>query len=215
MTRIRRLLVANRGEIARRIFRTCRSLGIATVAVHSDPDREAPFVREADAAVALGGAAPAESYLRIDAILDAARRTRADAVHPGYGFLSESAAFARACAEAGLVFVGPPPSAIAAMGTKPSARAIAREAGVPVLPGAALEDLAPADRAEAARAIGYPLLVKAAAGRRRSRDAAGGPPRRTSRRRSPPRPASRRSRSATVGCSSSAGWRRRDTSRSR
>jgi propionyl-CoA carboxylase alpha chain len=160
---IGKLLVANRGEIARRVFRTCRSMGIATVAVHSDPDADAPFVREADEAVPLGGAAPAESYLRIDALVDAARRTGADAVHPGYGFLSEDARFARAVLDAGLVFVGPPPPAIEAMGSKLAAKAMMVEAGVPVL---ATAEVRPGDDGlpEAAERVGWPLLVKASAG---------------------------------------------------
>jgi len=161
---IRRLLVANRGEIARRVFRTCREMGIETVAVFSDPDRDAPFVREADVAVRLGGASPAESYLRGDAIVEAARRTGADAIHPGYGFLSEDAGFARKCEDAGLVFVGPPADAIAAMGSKLEAKRRAKEAGVPLLETIAVEGTTPAQRAEAAREAGFPLLVKASAG---------------------------------------------------
>jgi acetyl/propionyl-CoA carboxylase alpha subunit len=162
--RMRKLLVANRGEIARRVFRTCREMGIATVAVFSDADRAAPFVAEADEAVALGGATAAESYLRVDAILDAARRTGADAVHPGYGFLAENAAFAQRCAEAGLVFVGPPADAIAAMGSKIAARGRMHAAGVPVLPGAAVADVAPAALRALADQVGWPILVKASAG---------------------------------------------------
>src|SRR5262245_32413081 len=119
---INKLLIANRGEIARRIMRTCRSMGIATVAVCSDADRDAPFVREADEVVPLGGLRPAESYLRIDAIIEAARKTASDAIHPGYGFLSENAAFARACEQAGINFVGPPADVIAAMGSKVEAK---------------------------------------------------------------------------------------------
>ena len=164
MKPIRKLLVANRGEIARRIFRTCRARGIATVAVFSGPDRDAPFVAEADEAVALGGAAPAESYLRGDEIVKAAARAGADAVHPGYGFLAESAAFARRCVEAGLVFLGPPPEAIAAMGSKLRAKELVREAGVPVLPGLPLAGLDRAALVAAAGSLGWPVLVKAAAG---------------------------------------------------
>ncbi len=152
-TTVRRLLVANRGEIARRVFATCRRLGIETVAVHSDADAGLPFVAEADHAVRLPGNAPAETYLRIDLVLEAARRTGADAVHPGYGFLSENAELARAVIDAGLTWVGPPPEAIEAMGDKVRAKEIAREAGVPVL--SAPEHPAASD---------LPLLVKASAG---------------------------------------------------
>jgi propionyl-CoA carboxylase alpha chain len=162
---IRTLLVANRGEIARRIFRTARALGITTVAVHSTPDADAPFVREADQAVDLGGASPAESYLRGDAIIDAARRTGADAIHPGYGFLAEDARFARAVIAAGLRWIGPDPEAIDAMGSKVRARELMEAAGVPVLPGRTLA-AEPDEEAlrRDAEAIGYPLLVKASAG---------------------------------------------------
>ncbi|HJW23198.1 MAG TPA: biotin carboxylase N-terminal domain-containing protein [Candidatus Limnocylindrales bacterium] len=167
----RRLLVANRGEIALRIIRACRELGIEAVAVYSDADRDARHVREADVAVRLGPPPPAESYLRIDAILDAARSTGAEAVHPGYGFLAERAAFARAVEQAGLAFVGPPSAAIDALGDKLHARRTARSVGVEAVPGT-LEP-APVDRAQpgqveailaTARAVGFPLLVKAAAG---------------------------------------------------
>ncbi len=152
-TAVRRLLVANRGEIARRIFASCRRLGIETVAVHSDADAELPFVREADAAVRLPGNAPTETYLRADLVLEAARRTGADAIHPGYGFLSENAAFARAVIDAGLIWVGPDPDSIDAMGSKIEAKKLMRGAGVPVLE-------APSDPTEA----DLPLLVKASAG---------------------------------------------------
>jgi acetyl-CoA carboxylase biotin carboxylase subunit len=161
---VRRVLIANRGEIAWRIVRACRDEGLQSVAVYSDADRDAPFVRAADAAVHLGGSAPADSYLDIPKILDAARATGADAVHPGYGFLSERAAFAQAVTDAGLVFVGPPASAIAAMGDKTSARRLMQQAGVPIVPGttAPVRD---ADEAGAIAAdIGYPVLAKAAAG---------------------------------------------------
>ena len=159
---ITKVLVANRGEIARRVFRGCGRLGISTVAVHSDPDATAPFASEADEAVALGGTTAAESYLDIGKLLDAAARTGADAVHPGYGFLAESADFARAVTDAGLVWIGPPPEAIEAMGSKVRARALMEEAGVPVVPGAELGD--GADPAAEAERVGFPLLVKASAG---------------------------------------------------
>jgi propionyl-CoA carboxylase alpha chain len=163
-TALTRLLVANRGEIARRIFRTCRDMGIETVAVFSDADADAPFVAEADVAVHLPGKAPADTYLRIDLLLDAARRTGADAVHPGYGFLSEDASFARAVADAGLAWVGPPADAIAAMGSKLRAKAMMAEAGVPVLEGVDATGLSRAQVEQAAAVIGYPVLVKASAG---------------------------------------------------
>ena len=161
---IARVLVANRGEIARRVFRTCERLGIGTVAVYSDPDADAPFVCEADTAVALGGAIAAESYLRGDAIIAAANLAGADAIHPGYGFLSENASFAQAVADAGLTWIGPSPEAIAAMGSKTAARERMERAGVPVLPGAHLDAEAPADLGPLAAQIGYPILVKASAG---------------------------------------------------
>jgi propionyl-CoA carboxylase alpha chain len=162
--RIRKVLVANRGEIARRVLRTLRGLGIAGVAVYSDADADAPHVRDADEAVRIGPAPSQESYLRGDRLLEAARATRADAVHPGYGFLSENAAFAERCATAGLIFIGPPPAAIRAMGSKIEAKRIMAAAGVPVIPwvsGAGLDDAA---LARDALAIGFPLLVKASAG---------------------------------------------------
>jgi acetyl/propionyl-CoA carboxylase alpha subunit len=160
-----KLLIANRGEIARRIQRTCRELGIATVAVYAEPDRDAPFVREADEAVALGGASPADSYLRTDRILAAARATGADAVHPGYGFLSENADFARACTDAGLVFVGPRADAIAAMGSKLEAKRRMEAAGVPQLPSREIDAKAePKTLARLVKEIGLPILVKASAG---------------------------------------------------
>ncbi|HLV18871.1 MAG TPA: acetyl/propionyl/methylcrotonyl-CoA carboxylase subunit alpha [Pseudomonas sp.] len=158
------LLIANRGEIACRIMRTAKALGIRTVAVHSAIDRHARHVREADMAIDLGGAKPAESYLLIDKLIAAARASGAQAIHPGYGFLSENAAFARACADHGLIFVGPPASAIDAMGSKSAAKALMETAGVPLVPGyhGEAQDL-DTFRAAAER-IGYPVLLKAAAG---------------------------------------------------
>jgi len=160
----RKVLVANRGEIAVRVVRACRELDVATVAVFSEADREALHVLLADEAVPIGPAPSAESYLRIDALVDAARATGAEAVHPGYGFLAENAAFAEACRAAGLVFIGPPPAAIRAMGDKVEARRVARRMGVPVVPGTeepvADDGLAAAVAAE----VGYPVLVKAALG---------------------------------------------------
>ncbi|MFG2055338.1 biotin carboxylase N-terminal domain-containing protein [Micromonospora sp. NPDC048930] len=165
---IQRLLVANRGEIARRVFATCRALGVETVAVHSDADAAAPFVAEADQAVRLPGNTPAETYLRIDLILAAARKAGADAVHPGYGFLAENAEFAAAVTDAGLTWVGPPAKAIAAMGDKMAAKALLADAGVPMLP----------TWTDADQVTDFPVLVKAAAGgggrgMRVVRDAAG------------------------------------------
>jgi len=159
-----KILIANRGEIAIRVARACREMGIATVAVYSEADRLAPHVRAMDQAVCVGPAPSRESYLNVEAILDAARRTGAQAVHPGYGFLSENAAFAAAVSKAGLTFIGPRADAIAAMGDKTAARATVRKHGVPVAP--AVED-PPADEAgvrAAAKEVGYPLLIKAAAG---------------------------------------------------
>ncbi|GLZ44896.1 acetyl/propionyl-CoA carboxylase subuit alpha [Actinomycetospora sp. NBRC 106375] len=158
------LLVANRGEIARRVVRGARTLGIRTVAIYSEPDADAPHVAEADRAVALHGSTSAETYLDVEQVLAAARATGADAVHPGYGFLSENASFARACAEAGLVWVGPDPASIEAMGVKHTAKALARDAGVPTLPDALLETDDPGDWTRAAEQVGFPLLVKASAG---------------------------------------------------
>jgi acyl-CoA carboxylase subunit alpha len=187
-TVIGKLLIANRGEIARRIMRSARTMGIDCVAVCSDPDRQAPHVREADEVVRLPGSTPAETYLRADLLVAAAVASGADAVHPGYGFLSEDASFARACAEAGLIFVGPPPDVIAAMGSKLAAKATMAGAGVPVLPtvriaaaeadhedhvdrhegrldGGPIErHLVEDDLVRAADELGWPVLVKASAG---------------------------------------------------
>jgi acetyl-CoA carboxylase biotin carboxylase subunit len=161
---IRKVLVANRGEIARRIMRTCREMGISTVAVFSDADEAMPFVRDADEAVRIGPAPSAESYLRVDRILEAAKQTGADAIHPGYGFLSENEAFAQACVDAGVIFIGPTPDAIRSMGSKKEAKRIVSEAGVPVVPGydGARQDTE--TLAEKAREVGFPVLLKASAG---------------------------------------------------
>jgi len=159
-----KVLIANRGEIAIRVARTLKEMGIGSVAVYSEIDRDAPHVREADEAFLIGPAVPAESYLDVEKIIATARQAGAEAIHPGYGFLAENAEFARACAEAGIVFVGPPPEAIEAMGSKTRAREIMAEAGVPIVPGAT----APAKDVEEARAqaeeAGYPVACKAAGG---------------------------------------------------
>ncbi|MEH3034990.1 MAG: acetyl/propionyl/methylcrotonyl-CoA carboxylase subunit alpha [Sphingomonas adhaesiva] len=160
----KKILVANRGEIACRVFRTAKKMGIATVAVYSDADARAPHVLMADEAVRLGPAPAAESYLKADLILKAAKDTGADCIHPGYGFLSERESFARACAEAGIAFVGPPPNAIAAMGDKIESKKLAKEAGVNVVPGF-LGEIADTDEAvRIATDIGYPVMMKASAG---------------------------------------------------
>ena len=169
---IRKLLIANRGEIASRIIRTARAMDISTVAVFSDPDAGLPYVLEADESVRLPGSAPAGTYLRGEALIAAAAVTGADAVHPGYGFLSENAGFAGACAAAGLTFVGPSPAAIEAMGSKTAAKELMAAAGVPVLPSAVFDDAVfedgaepdPAELRKAAEDIGFPVLVKAAYG---------------------------------------------------
>jgi len=162
-----KVLIANRGEIALRIIRTLREMGVRSVAVYSDADRAALHVRKADEAAHLGPAPSRESYLSIPRILDAARRHHADAIHPGYGFLSENAEFAQACTDAGFVFIGPPASAIAAMGSKTAARRIARDGGAPVVPGTE-EGLASPEGRETAAAFahtaGYPVMLKAVAG---------------------------------------------------
>ncbi len=161
---IKTLFIANRGEIACRVIHTARRMGLTTVAVHSDADANALHVALADMAVPIGPASVSESYLVADRIIAAAKETGADAIHPGYGFLSENAAFADACADAGIVFVGPPASAIRAMGLKDAAKALMDEAGVPVVPGYHGANQDPEHLAGAADTIGYPVLIKAVAG---------------------------------------------------
>jgi acetyl-CoA carboxylase biotin carboxylase subunit len=160
----KKLLIANRGEISRRIGAVARGMGISTVAVYSDADADLPFVKEADEAVRIGPAPAKDSYLNIPAILEAAKKTGAQAVHPGYGFVSENAEFARACTEAGITFVGPPPEAMLRMKDKSQARKLVAAAGVPVVPGT--EDVVPdvGSAVSAAERIGYPVLCKAAGG---------------------------------------------------
>ena len=160
----KKILIANRGEIACRVAATARRLGIRTVAVHSDADAQAKHVLACDEAVRIGSAAPKDSYLRADRILDAARQTGAEAIHPGYGFLSENEAFAEACAQAGIVFIGPPPSAIKAMGLKAESKRLMGDAGVPLVPGYHGADQTPALLQREADRIGYPVLIKASAG---------------------------------------------------
>jgi acetyl-CoA carboxylase biotin carboxylase subunit len=162
--RVTQILIANRGEIAVRVIRACRELGIPSVAVYSDADARASHVLLADRAVRIGPAPPAESYLSIPAILDAARETGADAIHPGYGFLSENAAFASACAGAGITFIGPPADVIDRLGSKIAARTIAQHAGVPVVPGETPPDQSNDAIAAAARKVGFPALLKPSAG---------------------------------------------------
>jgi len=162
--RIKKLLVANRGEIAVRVMRACREMGIATVAVYSEADREARHVQMADEAYAIGAAPATESYLVVDRLVETARRAGADAVHPGYGFLSENPAFAEACTRAGLTFVGPPAAAMHRMGSKTAARSLARELGVPMVPGTLDAVGSDDEAARAAREIGYPVMLKAAMG---------------------------------------------------
>jgi len=164
MIMFQKILIANRGEIACRVAATARRLGIRTVAVYSDADVDARHVHACDEAVHVGGAAPRDSYLRWERILEAARATGAQAVHPGYGFLSENEAFAQACADAGIAFIGPPPAAIAAMGSKAAAKALMAHAGVPLVPGYHGDDNDPALLAQEAGRIGYPVLIKASAG---------------------------------------------------
>ncbi len=159
-----KILIANRGEIAVRIMRTCREMGIASVAVYSEVDECALHVMSADEAVFLGQSEPSESYLNIEKIIAAAKETSAEAIHPGYGFLAENAEFAKACRENGIIFIGPPPEVIEKLGDKIVARKIMSESGVPVTPGVTVDSMDDAAWAQAAEKIGYPVLVKAAAG---------------------------------------------------
>ena len=159
-----KVLVANRGEIAWRVMRTARAMGYRTVAVYSDADKDAPHVAFADEALRIGPPPVGESYLSIDRILDAARKSGADAIHPGYGFLSENEAFAAACEAANITFIGPPPAAIAAMGNKAAAKRRMIEAGVPCVPGYQGADQSDGNLEAEARRIGLPVMVKAAAG---------------------------------------------------
>ncbi|WP_043114168.1 acetyl-CoA carboxylase biotin carboxylase subunit, partial [Pseudacidovorax intermedius] len=163
-TPFRKILIANRGEIALRIIRTARALGYRTVAVHSTADAGARHVREADQAVCIGDPLPAQSYLCIPALIEAARRSGADAVHPGYGFLAENEDFAQACHDAGLVFIGPSAEAIRAMGNKAGAKVLMQAAGVPCIPGYQGEDQSEARLADEAGRIGFPVMIKATAG---------------------------------------------------
>src|SRR5579859_7512409 len=158
-----KVLIANRGEIAVRVIRACREMGIASVAVFSDVDRAALHVSKADEAYLLGPAPARESYLNIPKILEVAKRCGAEAIHPGYGFLSENPQFAHACAEAGIKFIGPPPSAMELMGSKTRARTAMKAAGVPMVPGSA-RGLGIAEAEAMAAEIGYPVMIKAAAG---------------------------------------------------
>src|SRR5436305_1535604 len=163
-SRFRKVFIANRGEIACRVIRTAHAKGYRTVAVYSDADQSALHVRLADEAVAIGRGPAAQSYLSIEKIIDAARRSGADAVHPGYGFLSENAAFAQACAVAGLIFIGPSPEAIRVMGDKAEAKNRMLAAGVPCVPGYQDEDQSDARLTQEAARLGFPVMVKAAAG---------------------------------------------------
>src|SRR4051794_34704681 len=159
-----KILIANRGEIALRIIRTIREMGLRSVAVYSDADRAALHVRKADEAAHLGASPSAESYLSIPKIIDAARRHNADAIHPGYGFLSENAAFAQACEEAGITFIGPSSKSIALMGSKTSARNVAKRGGAPIVPGTEEGLLSSGEAEEFARRTGFPVMLKAVAG---------------------------------------------------
>src|SRR5512132_1921306 len=159
-----KVLVANRGEIAIRVVRTLEELGIGSVAVYSEPDRDAPHARRADEAYLIGPGPASESYLVVEKLIEVAQQSGAQAVHPGYGFLAENADFARACAEAGIVFIGPPPEAIDAMGSKTRAREIMAEAGVPIVPGATAPAKDLDEARQQAEEAGYPVACKAAGG---------------------------------------------------
>src|SRR5438270_875102 len=163
MPALKKILIANRGEIAVRVIRACREMGIASVAVYSDVDRDSLHVRMSDEAYAIGPAAARESYLNIDKILDVAKRSGAQAVHPGYGFLSENSTFVDACDRAGVKFIGPPSSAMRMMGSKTSARRAMEAAGVPFVPGSS-KGLTAEEAADVATKVGYPVMLKAAAG---------------------------------------------------
>ncbi len=161
---IKKVLVANRGEIAIRVMRTCQSMGINTVAIFSDADEHALFVKQADEAVRIGGYQPSESYLLMDTVIEAAKRTGADAIHPGYGFLSENATFATKCQEAGIIFIGPKPSAINALGDKKRSKQLVQKFNVPIVPGYDGDDQTTDNLASQAEKVGFPLLLKASAG---------------------------------------------------
>jgi acetyl-CoA carboxylase biotin carboxylase subunit len=160
----KKVLVANRGEIARRVFRTCKQLGIQTVAVYSEADAEAPFVKEADERYLLGPAPANQSYMNVDTILSIAKEANVDAIHPGYGFLSENANFARRCKAEGLVFIGPRPETLETMGSKIESRKLMKQAGVPVVPGCDDAIVSLHEALKIAKDIGYPLMLKASAG---------------------------------------------------
>ncbi len=162
--KIHTILIANRGEIASRVMRSCRKMGIATVAVFSEADRYAPFVKDADTAVYIGESEPAKSYLDQDKLIAAAKRTGAEAIHPGYGFLSENAGFARRCKDEGIIFIGPNPEAIEAMGSKSKAKALMEAHKVPVVPGYKGDDQSVEKLVAEAEKIGFPLLLKDTAG---------------------------------------------------
>ncbi len=161
---MKKILIANRGEIALRVMRTCREMGIATVAVYSEADRGAPHVRYADEAVLLGPAPSSQSYLVMDKIVEAAKRTGADGIHPGYGFLSENAVFAQKVADAGITFIGPSPEAIRVMGSKLAAKEAAKHYDVPMVPGVDRAVSDPAEARAVAERVGLPILIKASAG---------------------------------------------------